>query len=347
MKHNGRKIEDIYNHYVSETQSDMRLTSFDRMLREKRKYFTDEGTIKTKTVFEDMAIERATVQYNLAKDEVTNVWVKTKSNAKQIEKLGEYIEKIKPITFKTPRKQACDRLLEIPLFDMHFGVNTFADYSNAQMELLEVISDKIYDKIIFVIGQDMLHNNDLRGHTAKGTDIEKVDMVSAFDNAFMFYSPLIETAIKQAKEVELIYSKGNHDESTSLWFMKMLEKLFPQCRCDCGLQDIKVRTYHKCFIAWSHSDKGKKSIPGNAKDIRGVLATRFIKEYAATNCREVHLGHEHTEKESDAYGFTIRKQPTLTKIDEWSEENDFVGNHQRFKIYEYNQQKLKNILYVG
>ena len=347
MRNNQVPIKEIHETYMKKTGSTCTEETFARQLRDKRNKLTAAPEYKAKTIYPGQRLKAVTTQYNPEKDIVTQIWIKTVEEEYDVTDLLPYINKIKPVKFKQVKLPKTPYLLEVPLFDMHFGVNDFDWYQHAQQEILELLTSRKWEKIIFVIGQDLLHNNDFKGTTANGTVIEKIDLLEAYDNAFKFYSPLIETAIKYSTNVELIYSKGNHDETSAALFFKMLEKLFPQCDCDSSLHDKKVRVFHNNFIGWSHGDKGKKNVYTKIKDIRGVFATKFIKEYAATGCREIHFGHNHTERDGDAYGFMCRRLSTLTQTDEWSDDNDYIGNHKRFMLFEYDQHKLKHIDYIS
>ena len=72
----------------------------------------------------------ATVQVN-SKGEVIQAWVKQRTE----DRLEEILEAIKdntPIAEVLPTNQAAeDYMLEIPLFDMHFGIADFEFYKNA------------------------------------------------------------------------------------------------------------------------------------------------------------------------------------------------------------------------
>src|SRR6185437_6473753 len=101
------------------------------------------------------------------------------------------------------------------LYDMHFGISSLVYYQEHLREIMHKVNSRSWEKILFVIGQDVLHNNDFKGNTANGTPIEKVDMEKAFDEALQFYETIIRKAIEKSRDVECIYVKGNHDESSA------------------------------------------------------------------------------------------------------------------------------------
>jgi hypothetical protein len=112
------------------------------------------------------------------------------------------INEIKPITIELVTIAAAEkRLLEIPLFDAHFGISDYTYYKPTQAKINDKLTSRYWEEILFIIGQDMLHNDDFRGRIANGTPIETVDMVKAWNDCRAFYEVLIETSIKQSNSV--------------------------------------------------------------------------------------------------------------------------------------------------
>jgi predicted phosphodiesterase len=270
----------------------------------------------------------------------SKITVKPRVSGFDIDRLVELIcEKREPIIIEKKITDNYSKLLEIPLYDMHFGISTLDYYQKHLNEILHKIQSRSWEKVLFVIGQDLLHNNDFKGHTANGTPIEKVDMEKAFDEALYFYETIISKAIKQAKDVECIYVKGNHDESSAYGVFRVLKKAFPQVTFDSSLKQRKAFTWEKVFIGLSHGDKGANRILEN-----------FVSEYgkliANAEIKEVHLGHLHTEKSKDQFGITQRTLATANKTDDWHEDNGFVGANKRFQLFEYSPSSLDAIYYI-
>jgi len=326
-----------------------------RIQKWKAKMLVDEE-LKEDITLTDHRLHNATVQYSFdenGKAIPIQAWGKTKPEENdRYNQILEAISKLKPIRLEktTTNNNTVDSLLEIPLPDMHFGIGTYKLYRNKLQEMVEIIQNKQRKKIILLMAQDLFHNNDFKGNTSNGTPIEKVDMVKAWEDAYNFYYELINTAYDHAQEVEVIYSRGNHDESMAWAFVKMLEKLFPDIKFDTSLDDVKARKYGEIFIGWSHSDKGKKKISGSNKknnaDIRGVFAERFKMMWATTSVREIHLGHLHHEWAKDLWGFVVRHLSSGVPTDEYHDINDWIANHKRFQLFEYSTKKLKTIHYI-
>ncbi|MFS1518514.1 hypothetical protein V1503_18935 [Bacillus sp. SCS-151] len=271
----------------------------------------------------------------------SKITVKPKTADFDIEKLIELIsENVKQITIKKSTDNAThSKLLEIPLYDMHFGVSNLEYYQHHLQEIVSKIHNHPWEKILFVIGQDLLHNDNFKGQTANGTIIEKVDMVKAFDEALQFYTTLITEAIKNSNDVECIYVKGNHDESISYGLFRTLQATFPQVQFDGSLKQRVGFTWEKVFIGLSHGDKGANRIIEN-------FMTDYGKLIANADVKEIHLGHLHSEKSKDKFGITQRTLSTANKTDGWHDDNGFIGANKRFQLFEYSPNSLDTIYYI-
>jgi UDP-2,3-diacylglucosamine pyrophosphatase LpxH len=153
---------------------------------------------------------------------------------------------------------------------------------------------------------------------------------------------LIDTAIDNANEVEVIYSPGNHDRSTSWMFMQVLLERYGPIVVDDSLEYRKVITYGKNAVMLTHGD----SKQATAKNLAHIFPITFAEEFANSVVREVHSGHLHHEAEADIYGVMVRRLSSGGQVDDWSNREDFIGTHRRFMIFEWDHNKLKSIHYI-
>lgn len=237
--------------------------------------------------------------------------------------------------------------INIPLFDMHFGISDYKYYIPTQRRILHFL-EKPRKDVLFIIGQDLFHNDDFRGRTSSGREIQKIDMEKAFEDAWMFYIPLIEKAIETSENVNIYYSNGNHDEFSGWSFVKSLEKSYAKennIYFDSRFKERKVHMLGRNFIGMNHSDKKK------LKFLAENFATEFPHEWSVATTREVFTGHEHREEEliqttNDEKGIVLRRMPTRNKIDDWHDSMGYTTAHKRFEIFEYSEDELLSIHYV-
>lgn len=247
-------------------------------------------------------------------------------------------EKIIPV-HKMNKVTDGKNLLEIPLYDLHFGVNTYEHYEDVLKEIADKITSKKWDTIFFIIGQDLLHNNGFNGQTSSGTPIESVDMDKAWDDAYRFYTELINLAQKNANHIDASYSIANHDDSMAWAFVRTLEVKFPDISFDISKKVRKSYVWNDVFIGYTHGHKGANRLHEN-------FLSDFGKQMALANIVEIHSGHLHTEKAKDKFGILVRTLSTKGQTDDWHDDNGFVGANKRFQLFEYSPTALKSIEYV-
>ena len=344
MRAEGKTYREIYKEYfVKSDDSPASYDSFTRMLRKwMNQRMVDETTLECGT-YEGFIAHDATVQVSKT-GEIVQAWIKQKAGSFDPEDFLEAIrESVEPHVYIPEQRADASRMLEIPLFDMHWGVAFMDYYEPVLNDILDLITSRKWDKIVIPFGQDFFHNDSIiNGQTTKGTHIEKVDTIRAVKEGQTFMYTLIDTAIQCANEVKVIYSTGNHDRSISWMFMQVLLERYGPNVVDDSLEYRKVVTYGKNSIMLTHGD----SKQATAKNLAHIFPISFAEEFAHANVREVHAGHLHHEAEADIYGVMVRRLSSGGKVDDWSNKEDFVGTHRRFMIFEWDQKKLASIHYI-
>lgn len=337
----GVSYEQIYKEYMR-PYSTMTLQSFVRMIHKwKSKMAADEKTIEAANLAYKFTPHASTVQVN-AKGEVIQAWIKQHTE-NRIEELLEALRDNTQVAQVYPTKhEQAEGMLEIPLFDMHFGIADLEYYKNTLAEILAIIEGKAWEKIIIPVGQDLFHNDSIaNGVTTKGTLIEKVGLKKAVYDAKTFYFNLIDAAIRNANEVKVIYSPGNHDKTVGWLFVQILLERYGKEIVDDSMADRKAVWWNGCFIGITHGDKKTDTAQG----LRGKFTIEFPALFAAAKVREIHTGHLHNESCKDEYGVQVRRMSTGNKDDEWTITEGYKSQ-KRFMLFEWMPYKLKAIYYV-
>ena len=340
LANKGEPYSKIYDFYIRQYGS-MSLRSFRRRILEwKEKMVEDAKTLEAANLAYKFAPHASTVQVN-AKGEVIQAWIKQHTESR-LEELLEAIRDNTPMVHIRPAKiETADCMLEIPLFDMHFGIADLEYYRNTLKEILGIISSKHWDKIVIPIGQDLFHNDSItKGITTKGTLIEKVDLKKAVYDAKTFYYNLIDTALENANSVQVMYSPGNHDKTVGWMFVQILKERYGDI-VDDSLADRKAVWWNGCFIGITHGDKHTD----NANGLRGKFTMEFPALFATAKVREIHAGHLHREDGRDEYGVQVRRMSTGNKDDDWTTEEGYKSQ-KRFMLFEWMPNRLKSIHYV-
>lgn len=344
MKQEGCGLRQIYNdYYIENVEDPCSYASFKRMLlRWENKTFPDDTTLEYGT-YDGFVAHNATVQVS-STGQIVQAWIKQKASDFNIEDLVETLrESVEHYEYVSQNEKSADRMLEIPLFDMHWGISFLDDYKQVLDDILDRIHSRHWDKIVIPFGQDFFHNDSIvNATTTGGTVIDKVDMVRAVKEGRQFITAIIDSALENANSVKVLYTPGNHDRSVTWMFMQVLLERYGADVVDDSMEYRKVFTYGKNSIMVTHGD----SKQATAKNLAHIFAVSYPEEFAQASIREVHAGHLHHEKAGDIYGVMIRRLSTGVTVDDWSNRQDFVGSHRRFMIFEWDRNALRSIHYV-
>ena len=332
---------EVYTNYYSK-HYDLSFDSFKRQLKRwKKKVQVDDKILEAGNLSYNFTPHATTVQVDRS-GKIIQSWIKSNAEDRLYLELIETIKQNTPheIIKFTPKEEA-EGMLEIPLFDMHFGIADLEHYMPTLKEILSIIDKQNYEEINIIIGQDMFHNDNFNGQTTKGTLIEKVDVVKAWNDAKTFWYNIIDNSLLKANKVQIIYSKGNHDKTLSWAFTQTLKERYGDIVED-SLKERKCITYGSNFIGITHGEF-KRNKPS---DLRSQFSVRFPIEFANAKVKEIHSGHLHSEHGKDEYGVMCRRLCTSGKEDEWSDGEGFLGANKRFMVFEWALDKLKSIHYV-
>lgn len=344
LSEQGVKSRTIYEeHFKPLFKNPQGFSSFTSQLARWKKYsFPDDTTLIAGT-YEGFVAHDATVQVS-ANGEIVQAWIKQKATDVDPEEFLKAIrESVETYPYAPRILEDSSCMLEIPLFDMHWGI-AFMDYYKPVLdEILELIYRQTWKKIVIPFGQDFFHNDSIvNGQTTKGTVIEKVDMTRAVKEGRQFICAIIDAAINRAEDVKVMYSAGNHDRSISWMFIQVLLERYGSKIVDDSFDYRKVIMYGKNSVMITHGDS-KQATPST---LAQIFPISFAEEFANANVREVHAGHLHHEAEADIHGVMVRRLSSGSRTDDWSNKEDFIGSHKRFMVFEWSLDKLKSIHYI-
>ncbi len=239
--------------------------------------------------------------------------------------------KISPITIKN--EQIGRDNLVIPLFDMHFGIETFESLQDKLEQVVYRIHNG-YENITIIVGGDYLHSNEMdKTVTVKGTILDDVDNEKALDDATRFMSILIEESIKNSKNVNVYAIGGNHDFSKQYMFIWGLKMKYPQVDIDLTMETRTAFNIGHVGIMVAHGDVAVKRLPM-------LFATEYTDVWANSTYRAVFTGHIHTEKKEDIDGVMLWRFGTPKKSDPYEKKNGFTMARKHLQLLEFNDNRL-------
>lgn len=343
MHESGMTAREVYTQYYSQRHN-TKFESFRRMLRSwKNKIEVDNEILETGNLGYGFTPHATTVQVD-KNGEIVQSWIKGKAQDDLYLDLIENINNLpphKPIEKRA--KQIANKMLEITFDDMHWGIAVFEDYIEALQGTIEIIEREQWEEINIVIGADLMHTDDLRGHTSNHTFIGPVDVKQAYNDCLRFYFEIMEYSLKCSEKVNVIYNMGNHSETLSWTIVQVLKVKFPDANYDDSFEHRKLIRYHDIFIGITHGDTIKK----NLRDVKELFIEEFTMDYAKAKIKEIHISHLHQNKESgDINGCMVRRLSTKAPTDDWHRKHGYTTSIKRFMLFEYSRDRLLSLHYV-
>ena len=299
----------------------------------------------------------------------TKAWlkrIKTELNIKKvkqsiIEDLANLSPKIKLIKRERPDDRNDLHLLEISAFDLHIGkIGIKGDeYSMeiAEERLLSAIEHLLYraqgyyiDKILFIVGQDLLNSDGdwPIPSTTKGTPQFNSDYhIDMYRTARKLMIKAINRLYEIAN-VHVMVIPGNHDRESIMHLGDLLELYYENndnVKVDNSDCLMKAIPYGNNLIISDHGDGPKTA------DLPGIISQRFKNLWSGVSYVEVHRGHYHTNKAmklqaiEELNGITVRNLSSMSATDYWHDSKGFIGNIKKAQAFIYNRQNgLQGIL---
>ena len=233
-------------------------------------------------------------------------------------------------------------LLVIDIADLHVGKlsdpSETGDKYNSKIAkkraiegvngILQKASGFPIDKILFIIGNDVLHVDNANKSTTSGTGQDVDGMwYKNYLTARDLYIEILEMLVEVA-DVHVVHNPSNHDyisgfmlaDSIYCWFRNHNNITF-----DVTNAHRKYFTYGKNLIGSSHGDGAKMA------DMPLIMANEAPKQWANTLFRYVYLHHIHhkdvTKFKSgkDYQGVTVEYMRSPSGTDSWHHRNGYCN----------------------
>ena len=249
-----------------------------------------------------------------------------------------------PILNKTFEEKTCAIL---SLQDIHVGKENIDSLDTIVDDTKKCITSLVQrayhsnnlDKIVFVLGGDLVNMDTYLGSTTSGTLIENsMPAYEAYKAAFDLMFWAINFTKEYCNELEVVYIPGNHSRLTEAHIAYALSKCIttPNITWNIDYAERKVVVYGDNMLCMEHGDfDTKKSFY--------VFATEFAKQWGSCSTRTLYTGHYHKEKtiqyitRDETNGFTIKILPSLSKTDMYHYSNKWTGNKRGGMIEFYSE----------
>jgi len=286
--------------------------------------------------------------------QLCSIWVKMKrrvpeyvaDTARSLAK-SLHLPRAKPV--KRPKNITKDVMVEMSLFDHHFGRYAWSGETGADYDItiageryLGAVTDGIDQtkhyapcKFLVPIGNDFFHMDSEQATTA-GTP---VDVDSRWPKVYSEGVRCVIAAVEAMREVapvHIIWVPGNHDMIASWFLVCVLQERFRGCRdvtVDDGATHRKYVEWGKALIGFTHGQQEKHT------SLPTIMATEKREEWARTINHEWHIGHVHRVRKMEFMsvdthdGVVIRTLPSLSSNDAWHYRKGYLGSRKCAEIY--------------
>lgn len=283
--------------------------------------------------------------------------IKKESKDYLIETLENFKPSFEPITSLHLNDTYTDSTVGIiSTQDLHFGKEDNQEitkhFKSAIVNLVHraFVTNNL-EKIVYVVGGDLLNMDTFSGTTTSGTPLDNSQRAQeAYTEAFDALHWSISYLKQFCQKLHVVYLPGNHDRLSSYHMAHGLSKCFINdinITFDVEYKERKVITYGDNFFGFEHGDVTKKNTPL-------VYATEFSKEWGETKYRICFTGHFHSKKtieyvtENEHNGFSVKHLPSLCSTDYWHYHNKFIGSKRQaiMEIYDKTKGKTSELIYT-
>ena len=187
------------------------------------------------------------------------------------------------------------------------------------------------EQIIFPIGNDLFHANDMTGRTKRGTQIQYLCIPEeAYSEICKVIVGCVAKLAQTGAKVVIPFVKGNHDEDNVTILGFWLRELFKANNQITFLPGRLQRNYIRYganLFGFAHGDKEKSKI----SDLPLLMAQEVPQQWAATKYRKFLCGDLHHEFEykflssKDRPGVQIAFLRSVGGSDKWHVDHGWIG----------------------
>lgn len=262
----------------------------------------------------------------------SKITVKPTSKIDPKELLKDFIKEAAKYSPVKPRKikQSVTNALIINVTDLHGGQLSWGeesgknyDYKIVKKNLEHIVNDVItkspyteYEKIYFIIGNDLFNSDNYQGSTTKGTpqtnDIRPQKMFNKIKHMMLWCIDVLRAAFPTSP-IETLLVPGNHDKLTSYYLAEVMNAWFRNdntVKVDISPKLHKGIAYGDTALLFTHGEKELKNLDWVYTEFRHLIGQ--------TKVTEIHAGHIHRIKVEEKNGAIIKHNPAAAYLNSWS-----------------------------
>jgi hypothetical protein len=194
------------------------------------------------------------------------------------------------------------------------------------------------ERIVFPVGNDLVHADSSKGTTTKGTPL---DMDGSYWQSVLAAQRLLVEAVDRClsvAKVDVVVVPGNHARETEIHLGQYLAAWYSKASevtVDASPRPRKYLRHGVSLFGFTHGDEERHA------SLPQLMALEAAQDWPLVRHREWFLGHEHRKREAhflplaEAGGVRIRVLPSLSGADAWHASRGFVGGLRAAEAYLY------------
>jgi hypothetical protein len=277
-------------------------------------------------------------EYGWVKTKGASVFVKNDSKKDDFNSLKdgflEYVKQHAPKYPKIDRTAVTDaHLLVVDPCDIHIGkladsFETGEEYNSeiavrrvkeGVQGILSKSAPYNVDKILLILGNDILHVDTPRSTTTSGTPQDTDGMwYTNFLKAKQVMIEVIEMLMTRA-DVHCIFNPSNHDFMSGFFLVDSIKSWFSKCEhvtFDADMKHRKYFQYGENIIGTTHGDGAKQA------DLPLLMAHESGQGWMAKH-KYYYLGHLHHKVSKDYMGVNVEVMRSASASDGWHHRNGY------------------------
>jgi hypothetical protein len=244
-----------------------------------------------------------------------------------------------------------DYLAVVNIYDAHIGKRSydssytveqaardFVRVATGMASRMEACGRRV-NRILFPVGHDILHADNVQGTTTKGTWVEmSADLRDAID-AVCYAVPRAVELFATIAPVDIVPVESNHDRVQVHWIARFLDAFFR------NHPNVHVRTRRgeRQYYQWGRVGLGLTHEAGKAVDMANVMAVEAREMWGQIDWSEWLTGHIHKERGAlyavdSSRGTVVRTIPAMCDLDNYHLLHLYVGNHRAAECIFYHAQ---------
>ena len=180
------------------------------------------------------------------------------------------------------------------------------------------------DKILLVIGNDVMHIDSFSNKTTRGTEQDVDGMFfEHFHIAKRLYINIIEMLLAFYPDLHIMYNSSNHDYLTGFMLADVIATYFKNNKnisFDISLQYRKYFTYKNNLIGSTHGDGAKW-------DLLPMLMADECKDWSKCKFRYMFTHHVHHKINKDYVGLSLESLRSPSPADRWHSKYGYTSSN--------------------